>query len=61
MEFKYWELRESMERAWDRRVAKPFNKETEQEYERARNRYYEFCVEILEKLMDENFDALAHL
>jgi hypothetical protein len=60
MEKEYWELREAMERAYDRWV--------EQEtlanyivYLSARGKYETFCVRVLEQLMEENSDVLQNL
>ena len=60
MEEKYWELRENMERAYDKycRFPETFYRE---EYEYRKSEFQGFCTEILEKLMDENSDILANL
>lgn len=60
MEEKYWELRENMERAYDKYVGKE-TIENYISYLTTRGEYETFCVKILEKLMDENSDVLAHL
>ena len=59
-EEKYWELRENVDRAWDEYNKNP-NISTNLGYDIALCEYTDFCVEILEKLMEENSDVLAHL
>ena len=60
MEEKYWELRENMERAYDKYMGRE-TAENYITYLSARGQYEDFCVKILEKLMDENSDVLARL
>lgn len=60
MEEKYWELREAVDRAWDEYNKNP-NISTNLGYDIALNEYTDFCVEVLEKLMEENSDVLARL
>lgn len=60
MEEKYWELRENVDRAWDEYNKNP-NISTNLGYDIALHEYTDFCVEILEKLMEENSDVLANL
>ena len=60
MEEKYWELRENMERAYDRCYAHN-TAENHVAYLSAKRIYENFCVEVLEKLMEENSDVLARL
>lgn len=60
MEQKYWELREAMERAYDKRARKQTS-ENYISYLTARGEYETFCVKVLEQLMDENSDVLANL
>ena len=60
MEQKYWELREKWERAED----KYFGLSTAENFiasVEAREEFQNFCVKILERLMDENSDVLANL
>lgn len=59
-EEKYWELREAMDRAWDEYMRDP-DPIVKIEYDYAYDRFADFCVKILEKLMDENSDVLARL
>ena len=60
MEEKYWELREAKERAFDKWFAS--RKETDYvAYTIARQEFELFCVDVLEKLMEENSDVLARL
>ena len=59
-EEKYWELREAVERAYD----KCYSHHTAENYITylsAKQIFENFCVETLEKLMDENSDILARL
>lgn len=60
MEEKYWELRENVDRAWDEYNKNP-NISTNLGYDIALREYTDFCVEVLEKLMEENSDVLARL
>ena len=60
MEEKYWELREAVERAYDRYYAHN-RAENYIAYLSAKQIFENFCVEILEKLMDENSDVLTRL
>lgn len=60
MEEKYWELRENMERAYDRCYAH-HTAENHIAYLSAKQIYENFCVEVLEKLMEENSDVLKRL
>ena len=60
MEEKYWELREEKDRAFD----KWFVSRKESDYVAfviASQKFELFCVEVLEKLMEENSDVLARL
>ena len=60
MEEKYWELRENVERAYDKyfssRSPWDFAK-----YVQAKDELAEFCMYICEKLIEENSDVLARL
>ena len=60
MENKYWELRENMERTHDKYVGKE-TAENYIAYLTAKGQYEDFCMRIVEKLMDENPDVLARL
>ena len=60
MEQKYWELRERWERAEDKYFRHPTTESFIASVE-AREEFQNFCVKVLEKLMDENFDILANL
>jgi hypothetical protein len=60
MEQKYWELREAMERAYDKWKGKE-TCENYVSYLTARGEYETFCVKVLEQLMDENSDVLTNL
>ena len=60
MEERYWELREAVDRAWDKYRGNPTARNfIEREY--AQNEFVEFCMKVLEKLMEENSDVLANL
>lgn len=60
MEEKYWELRENMERAEDKYFYRP-TPANFMAWNGAREVFQNFCVKVLEKLMDENSDVLANL
>lgn len=60
MEQKYWELREKWERAEDKYFGHPTTGNFIASVE-AREEFQNFCVKILERLMDENSDVLANL
>ena len=60
MEEKYWELREKWEKAEDKYFYYP-TPTNHIAYLSAKQIFENFCVEILEKLMDENSDVLANL
>ena len=60
MEERYWELREECERTLDRYIAD--NRESNlQTYKEALSIYQDFCMDVLEILMDENADLLKNL
>lgn len=60
MEEKYWELRETVERAYDKyfstRSPWDFAK-----YEQAKDEFAGFCMDICANLMEENSDVLKRL
>ena len=60
MEERYWELREACDRALDKwmadKRASNFNA-----YKEAFSIYQDFCMDVLERLMDENADVLKNL
>ena len=60
MEEKYWELRERVDRTLDAFVANR-TEENRVAHLMAMDEYEAFCVDVLEKLMDENSDVLARL
>ena len=60
MEDKYWNLREAVDRAWDAYCRNP-SFVTEMRHTEALREFQEFCVEVLERLMDENADILKGL
>lgn len=60
MEEKYWRLREDMERAYDKWVGRE-TCENYLSYLSAKSEYENFCVWVLEQLMDENSDILTNL
>ena len=60
MEEKYWELRENYDRAFDKWFASRKDWDY-MVYIVAKNQYMDFCMEILEKLMEENSDILKNL
>ena len=60
MEERYWELREACERAFDKWMAD--NRESNfNAYKEAFSLYQDFCMDVLERLMDENADVLKNL
>lgn len=60
MEEKYWELRENMERAHDK-LCGNYSQQNKIKYMDARYKFENFCVKVLEKLMEENSDILKNL
>ena len=60
-EEKYFELLEKVDRAKDRLVQMTFSVRARDSYQWAMDDFSELCVEILEKLMEENSDVLARL
>lgn len=60
MEERYWELREEVERTFDRwmEAKSDFNLQAHKE---AFSVYQDFCMDVLEMLMDENADVLKSL
>ena len=60
MEQRYWELRENMERAFDKWMGDNCTS-AYVEYTEARDAFYVFCTEMLMQLMDENADVLKNL
>lgn len=61
MEKKYWELRENMERKWDKWVGTPSNDKLFQEYKVAELQFNSYCVDVLTELMEEHSDILKNL
>lgn len=60
MEERYWELREECERTFDRYIAD--NRESNlKAYKEALSIYQDFCMDVLEILMDENANLLKNL
>ena len=59
-EAKYWELREACERAQDRMIGAPTTG-NQVNYVDALSKYQDFCMDVLEMLMDENEDVLKRL
>lgn len=60
MEERYWELREECDRAFDKWCGER-NDNNLLAYREALDMYQGFCVDILEKLMEENADVLKNL
>lgn len=60
MEERYYELREQMDRAWDAYCANR-TQETLARYQSAEAQFSDFCVDVLDALMDENADVLKNL
>ena len=59
-EFKYWELREDEERAFDRYIGAP-NEYNRNEWLTAKEIFGNFCMDILAELMENNSDVLERL
>jgi hypothetical protein len=60
MEEKYWELREAVDRTLDAFCGNK-TEENRVAHLQAVDAYEAFCVDILEKLMEENSDVLKRL
>lgn len=60
MEEKYWQLREECERTFDRWLADK-RESNFQAYKEALSIYQDFCMDALERLMDEDPDVLKNL
>jgi hypothetical protein len=60
-EERYFELLEKVDRAKDRIAQNPFSVRARDNYQWAMDEFSELCMEILEKLMEENSDVLARL
>jgi len=59
-EVRYWELREECERAHDKMIGNPTTA-NQVNYVNILSVYQDFCMDILEMLMDENEDVLKRL
>ena len=59
-EQRYWELREKCERAFDKWCGEQTD-ENLLAYRDALGMYQDFCMDILEELMDRNPDVLKNL
>ena len=60
MEERYWELRENCERAFDRFMSDK-RESNIHAYREALGIYQDFCMDMMERLMDENADVLKTL
>ena len=60
MEERYWELREACERAFDKWMVDK-RESNFNAYKEAFSVYQDFCMDVLERLMDENADVLKNL
>ena len=60
MEERYWELREECERTFDRWMADS-RESNRQAHLEAFSTYQDFCMDVLERLMDVNPDVLKIL
>lgn len=60
MEQRYWELREKSDRAFCK-YCKERTDESLQAYRKALSMYQDFCMDVLEILMEDNADVLARL
>lgn len=59
-EEKYYELHEAMDRAFDTFCGEE-TPENWEKYQSAERRFAGYCIDVLEKLMEENSDVLARL
>ena len=60
MEERYWELREECDRAFDKWMADR-RESNFKAYKEALSIYQDFCMDVLERLIDENADVLKNL
>ena len=60
MEEKFWELRENVDRAFDKWCA-TVNDEDYVAYIVAKQKFEGYCVDVLTQLMEENSDVLKRL
>ena len=60
MEEKYWELREAVDRAFDKWCA-TVNNDDYEAYVIAKQKFERYCVDVLTQLMEENSDVLKRL
>lgn len=60
-EERYFELLEKVDRAKDICTIMPSSQIAQDNFQEKYNEFSELCVEILEKLMEENSDILARL
>ena len=60
MEKKYWKLRAECEDAFNKYIVNPCESSL-LAYKEALSIYQDFCMDVLERLMDENADVLKRL
>lgn len=60
MEERYWELREEVDRTLDRWMADKCDSNF-QAHQEAFSIYQDFCMDVLEMLMEKNADVLKNL
>ncbi len=60
MEEKFWELRENVDRAFDKWCA-TVNNDDYEAYIIAKQKFEGYCVDVLTQLMEENSDVLKRL
>lgn len=60
MEEKYWELRKASEQAFDKWIADR-RESNLNAYKEVFSIYQDFCMDVLERLMDKNADVLKNL
>ena len=60
MEERYWELREQVERSFDKWMGNRTLANAEQ-HEKDIIEFMEFCTDVLNQLMEENSDVLKRL
>ena len=61
IEYKYRTLKEDYDNAWNAWVDAPSDDEKYTELSVAKSKYWMFCVDVLEQLMEQNADVLERL
>lgn len=61
LEERYWELREAVDRAKDRMAMMPYSVKAADDYANIERKFYEYCADMLEVIMEEHSDVLKRL